>query len=314
MKLDYRVTRLITAKTSEIATYTPMQLKEAILKSEGRVCMGQTYLDSPILLNGATSSELMFAFGADMVMLNGFHFQCPQEANGMQGLTFEELKELVGGRPLGIYMSCQKFDESAKDDPVKQAARQMAYSKENVLKAHSLGASFIVLGGNPGTGTSISDVIKATREVKELLKDDMLVFAGKWEDGIEEKVLGDPLADYDAKEVIKKLIDAGADVIDLPAPGSRHGITVEMVRELVEFVHRYKPGTLAMSFLNSNVEAADQDTIRMITLWMKQTGVDIHAIGDGGFGGGTWPENIYQMAITLKGKAYTWLRMATPRR
>lgn len=314
MKLDYRVTRLITAKTSEIATYTPMQLKEAILKSEGRVCMGQTYLDSPILLNGATSSELMFAFGADMVMLNGFHFQCPQEANGMQGLTFEELKELVGGRPLGIYMSCQKFDESAKDDPVKQAAIQMAYSKENVLKAHSLGASFIVLGGNPGTGTSISDVIKATREVKELLKDDMLVFAGKWEDGIEEKVLGDPLADYDAKEVIKELIDAGADVIDLPAPGSRHGITVEMVRELVEFVHRYKPGTLAMSFLNSNVEAADQDTIRMITLWMKQTGADIHAIGDGGFGGGTWPENIYQMAITLKGKAYTWLRMATPRR
>lgn len=34
MKLDYRITRLITAKASEVAQYTPMQLKEAILKSE----------------------------------------------------------------------------------------------------------------------------------------------------------------------------------------------------------------------------------------------------------------------------------------
>ena len=32
------------------------------------------------------------------------------------------------------------------------------------------------------------------------------------------------------------------------------------------------------------------------------------------FGGGTWPENIYQMSVTLKGKAYTWAQMATPRR
>ena len=105
---------------------------------------------------------------------------------------------------------------------------------------------------------------------------------------------------------------SGADVIDLPAPGSRHGITVEMIRELTEYTHRYKPGTLVMCFLDSNVEIADQDTIRQIAILMKQTGADIHAIGDGGFGGGTWPENIYQLAITMKGKAYTWAKMATP--
>ena len=149
-------------------------------------------------------------------------------------------------------------------------------------------------------------MIKWTKEARAICGDDMLIFAGKWEDGISEKVLGDPLADYDAKN-IKQLIEAGADIIDFPAPGSRHGITVEMIRELIEFTHRN--GVFAMSFLNSNVEAADVDTIRQITLMMKQTGCDVHAIGDG-----TWPENIYQMAITLKGKAYTWAQMATPRR
>lgn len=174
-----------------------------------------------------------------------------------------------------------------------------------------LGVDFIVLGGNPGSGTSIEDVIEATKLVKEICGDDIFLFAGKWEDGIEEKVLGDPLAAYDTKDVIKRLIDAGADCIDLPAPGTRAGITVDMIRELVEYIHRYKPGTLAMSFLNSSVECADEDTIRQVALLMKQTGCDIHAIGDGGFGGCTWPENIYQLSVSIKGKNYTWFRMAS---
>lgn len=311
MKLDYNVTRLITAKPSQIATYTGRQLKEAIFKSEGRVAMGQTYLNSPILMPTCTSTELMFHFGADMVMLNGFNFKDPRKANGMQGFSYEELKRLANGRPVGIYMGCPKEDIDW-NDPRMHELSGMMYSKENVLKAKEWGVSFIVLGGNPNSGTSIKDVIKATKECREVCGEDMLIFAGKWEDGIEEKVLGDPLATYDAYEVIDQLIEAGADIIDFPAPGSRHGITVERIRELIEYTHR--KGALAMSFLNSNVEAADRETIRDIALLMKQTGCDVHAIGDGGFGGGTWPENIYQLAITLKGKAYTWQQMATSNR
>ncbi len=305
------VTRLISAMPSQIATYNGRQLKEAIYKSEGRVLMGQTYLPSPILIEGCTSTELMFAFGADMVLLNGFDFNNIEKVNGMQGCTLKKLKSLVGNRPVGIYMGCPKQDIDYSDPIIAQSASMM-YSKENALKAKKMGANFIILGGNPGTGTSIHDVIRATQECRQVCGEDMLIFAGKWEDGIEEKVLGDPLASYDAKTVIKELIEAGADIIDLPAPGSRHGITVEIVRKLVEYVHRHN--ALAMVFLDSNVEAADRDTIRQITLMMKQTGCDVHAIGDGGFGGGTWPENIYQMSITLKGKAYTWKKMATPLR
>lgn len=311
MKLDYNVTRLITAKPSQIATYTGRQLREAILKSEGRVAMGQTYLKSPVLMPTCTSTELMFHFGADMVMLNGFNFENPRKVNGRQGFDYKELKKLANGRPVGIYMGCPKEDIDW-NDPWMHEMASMMYSKENALKAKEWGVSFIVLGGNPGSGTSINDVIRATRECREVCGEDMLIFAGKWEDGIEEKVLGDPLASYDAYEVIDQLIEAGADIIDFPAPGSRHGITVERIRELIEYTHR--KGALAMSFLNSNVEAADRDTIRSIALLMKQTGCDVHAIGDGGFGGGTWPENIYQLAITLKGKAYTWQQMATSNR
>lgn len=44
MKLDENVKRLISAKASQVSKYTGRQLREAILKSEGRVLMGQTYL------------------------------------------------------------------------------------------------------------------------------------------------------------------------------------------------------------------------------------------------------------------------------
>lgn len=305
------VTRLISASKTEIKKMTPMDLKESILKSEGRVIMGQHLLFAGEgTVRGVTNTELMCAFGADMVMLNTIDLDDLSKNPGLCGLSIKELKERCN-RPVGVYLGCLK--EELNDAGKKQLYRRegMLATKEHVLKAIELGVDFIILGGNPGSGTSIEDVVKTTKWVKELCGDKVFLFAGKWEDGITEKVLGDPLAEYDAKDVIKRLIDAGADCIDLPAPGTRAGITVEMIRELVEFTHRYKPGTLAMSFLNSSVERADTDTIRQVAVLMKQTGVDIHAIGDGGFGGCTWPENIYQLSVSIKGKHYTWFRMAS---
>ena len=65
------VVRLISASKSDFETMTPMDLKESIYKSEGRVIMGQHLLFAGAgLVRGVTNSELMFAFGSDMVLLN----------------------------------------------------------------------------------------------------------------------------------------------------------------------------------------------------------------------------------------------------
>ena len=305
------VKRLINASKSEINKMGPLELKESIYKSEGRVIMGQHLIFAgPGTVMGVTNAELLCSFGADMVMLNTIDLDNFENNPGLCGLTIKELKEKCNC-PIGVYLGCPKKGEKRSDEKTLYRLAGMFATKEHILKAVALGVDFIVLGGNPGSGTSIEDVIEATKLVKEICGDDIFLFAGKWEDGIEEKVLGDPLAAYDTKDVIKRLIDAGADCIDLPAPGTRAGITVDMIRELVEYIHRYKPGTLAMSFLNSSVECADEDTIRQVALLMKQTGCDIHAIGDGGFGGCTWPENLYQLSVSIKGKNYTWFRMAS---
>lgn len=305
------VMRLIGASKTEIHAMTPMELKESIYKSEGRVVMGQHLLFAgPGLVRGVTNTELMFSWGADMVLLNTMDLDHLENNPGLCGLSLKELKARCN-RPIGIYLGCLKTGLGDSGKKVLYRREGMVATREHILKAKELGADFIVLGGNPGTGTSLEDVIAGTRLAKELLGDDMIVMAGKWEDGICEKVLGDPLADYDPKEVIRRLIDAGADCIDFPCPGSRSGITTESIRSLIEYTHRYKPGTLAMCFLNSSVECADPETVRLLALKMKETGADIHAIGDGGFGGCTWPKNIYQLSVSLKGEQYTWFRMAS---
>ena len=304
-------TRLISASKTEIEKMSPMDLKESIFKSEGRVIMGQHLLFAgPGLVRGVTNSELMFAWGADMVMLNTIDLDDMSNNPGLCGLTLKELKERCH-RPIGVYLGCPKEEFNDQGKKALYRGEGMLATEEHIRKCMEIGADFIVLGGNPGSGTSIQDVIACTKKARKICGDQMLICAGKWEDGINEKVLGDPLAVYDAKDIIKHLIDAGADCIDLPAPGSRHGITVEMIRELVEYTHRYKPGTLALTFLNSSVECADPDTIRLIALKMKETGADIHAIGDGGFGGCSSPKNVYQLSVSLKGEHYTWFRMAS---
>ena len=306
------VVRLISASKSDFETMTPMDLKESIYKSEGRVIMGQHLLFAGAgLVRGVTNSELMFAFGSDMVLLNTIDLDNWDNNPGLQGLTYQKLKARCGQRPIGVYLGCPK---AGSEDGGKKALYRregMLCTPEHVQKCVDMGVDFVILGGNPGSGTSITDVVACTRWVKEKYGDKLFVFAGKWEDGINEKVLGDPLAQYDAKDIIRQLIDAGADCIDLPAPGSRNGISVHMIQELVQYVHRYKPGTLAMTFLNSSVEGADPDTVRLIALKMKETGADVHAIGDGGFAGCTSPENIHQLSVSIKGRPYTYFRMAS---
>ena len=302
------VKRIINCSKSDFKAMSPMDLKRSIYKAEGRTIMGQHLLFAGAgHVRGVTNTELMFAFGADMVMLNTFNLNNTDDNPGMQGLSLPELKERCN-RPVGIYLGC-----SGKNKPEEKLydLDGMLATREHIEKAVSLGVDFIVLGGNPGCKTSIEDIVLTTKWVKELYGDKIFLFSGKWEDGIEEKVLGDPMAKRDAKEVIKELIDAGADCIDLPAPGSRHGISPHMIQELVQFVHGYKPGTLVMSFLNSSVESADPDTIRQIALKMKETGADIHAIGDGGFGGCSSPENVHQLSVSIKGRHYTYFRMAS---
>lgn len=303
-----KVKRLIDCTFDEMQELNAIQLKESILRSEGRVICGQTNTLCLPHITGATNMEMVAAMGSDMIMVNTYHLKDNSYNVGLCGLTFERIKELTRNL-VGIYLECpHNIDDNNLSESRKEYFAGRIATMENIEKALDIGANFIVLGGNPGMGTTLDVVIEATKKVKEIVGNRCLIMAGKWEDGVDEKVLGDPLADYDTKDIIKQLVEAGADVITFPAPGSRHGITVEIIRELVEYTHRLD--AVALCFLDSSVEGADEDSIRLISLWMKQTGADIHTIGDAGYPGMPIPENIYTMSMAIRGRRFTFQRIA----
>ena len=107
---------------------------------------------------------------------------------------------------------------------------------------------------------------------------------------------------------MKDFVDAGADIILLPAPGTVPGITMDYVRELVSYAHSL--GALTITAIGTSQEGADTDTIKQIALMCKMTGTDIHHLGDAGYGGMALPENIMAYSIAVRGIRHTYHRMA----
>lgn len=303
-----KLTRFIDCTYDQMEEMTASEMKRSIMMSEGRVLCAQTNSICPNHVAGVTNLEVCAAMGPDMIMVNTYHLNNDMYNPSFKGVSFPRLKEL-SKCCLGVYLECS---EGGNDSDFSLAGNDYlagrVATKDNLEKVIDLGAKFLVLGGNPGMGTKLDIVIESVRKAKEIIGDRCLIMAGKWEDGVDEKVLGDPMADYDAKKVIKQLVDAGTDVITLPAPGSRHGITVECIRDLTIYAHQL--GAAVLCFLDSSVEGADEETIRQICILMKQTGADIHAIGDAGYAGMPVPENIYTMSIALRGRRFTFKRMA----
>lgn len=315
------VKRILDCTGTDFANMSADDLKLSIRLAEGRTILAQSFNGmGHSLVDGVTNPEIGAAFGADILMLNGYSLDEKSPlfgirtydaySGGMITIRVNGLKKWVK-RPIGIYLECV---EAVKDPSRQGLTVGRSATEENFHKVVEEGADFLILGANPKMNSKIEDIIEATKLAGKTVKGKVLIFSGKWEDGVYEKVLGDPLAKKPAKEFIDELIDAGADVINFPSPGSRQGITTDMIRELVEYVHKKSPETMTMSFIDGSVEGADVDTIRMIALESRETGADIHAIGDAGLGGMSVPENIYQLSLTVKGRRLTYKRMGRTNR
>src|SRR5699024_5137536 len=110
------------------------------------------------------------------------------------------------------------------------------------------------------------------------------------------------------KDIVKDFINAGCDIILLPAPGTVPGMTIEYVRNLVEYTHSL--GMMTLTTIGTSQEGADEQTIRNIGLYSKMTGTDIHHLGDAGMSTGmATPENIMIYSIAIRGKRHTYRRM-----
>ena len=298
--------RYIDCSARELAAYHKKELLQSIADSEGRVLAAETIgTVTPMLVN-ITNAEFVTSLGADIIMLNIFDVDHPV-INGLPEVapedTIHEVKRLTG-RMVAINLEPAAVRNDGEKSVWSLTEGRRA-TVENAKKAADMGVDMIVLTGNPGVGVDNRAITKALADLNEAVGDRVILTAGKMHaSGIlseaGEKIL--------TKEDAETFIEAGADVLLLPAPGTVPGFTMEHAAELIKTAH--EKGVLAMTTIGTSQEGADEETIRQIALMCKIAGADIHHIGDSGYMGMALPENITAYSVAIRGKRHTYRRMA----
>ena len=298
--------RLIDTTAKELTSYNKAELLTAISESEGRTLAAETIgTVTPMLVN-ITNAEFAASLGADLIMLNIFDVNNPI----IQGLpqtspedTIREVKRLTG-RMVAINPEPAVI-RNEREESVWNLTTGRQATVENARKAADMGVDMIVLTGNPGVGVDNEAIIQALSRLKEAVGDRVMLTAGKMHaSGIISEAGEKILTEKD----VEAFVDAGADVILLPAPGTVPGITMEYAGNLIRKAH--EKGALAMTTIGTSQEGADDATVRQIALMCKMAGADIHHIGDSGYMGMALPENITAYSVAIRGKRHTYRRMA----
>lgn len=297
--------RLIDTTARELTSYNKAELLTAISDSEGRTLAAETIgTVTPMLVN-ITNAEFVASLGADLIMLNIFDVNDPI----IQGLpqtspedTIREVKRLTG-RMVAINLEPAVIKDGQEESVWNLTTGRQA-TVENARKAADMGVDMIVLTGNPGVGVDNEAIIQALSRLKEAVGDRVILTAGKMHaSGIISEAGEKILTEKD----VEAFVDAGADVILLPAPGTVPGITMEYAGNLIRKAH--EKGALAMTTIGTSQEGADEATVRQIALMCKMAGADIHHIGDSGYMGMALPENITAYSVAIRGKRHTYRRM-----
>lgn len=298
--------RYIDCSARELAAYHKKELLQSIADSEGRVLAAETIgTVTPMLVN-ITNAEFVTSLGADIIMLNIFDVDHPV-INGLPEVapedTIHEVKRLTG-RMVAVNLEPAAVRNDGEKSVWSLTEGRRA-TVENAKKAADMGVDMIVLTGNPGVGVDNRAITKSLADLNEAVGDRVILTAGKMHaSGIlseaGEKIL--------TKEDAETFIEAGADVLLLPAPGTVPGFTMEHAAELIKTAH--EKGVLAMTTIGTSQEGADEATIRQIALMCKMAGADIHHIGDSGYMGMALPENITAYSVAIRGKRHTYRRMA----
>ena len=299
--------RILDCHASDFKKMSARNLLDSIAASEGRVIACETIGSFMPMLGDITNAEFVSAMGADILLLNLFDVQKPV-INALPGCapedTIRKIKELTG-RPVGINLEPIEEEIAGQYEGMWAMTGGRKATLENAKRAADMGVNMILLTGNPGMGVKNTAIVRTLRLYKQELGDRLILAAGKMHAA---GVLTEGAENIITKEDVKSFVDAGADIILLPAPGTVPGITMEYVRSLVTYAHSL--GALTITAIGTSQEGADTDTIRQIALMCKMTGTDIHHLGDAGYGGMALPENIMAYSIAVRGIRHTYHRMA----
>jgi hypothetical protein len=298
--------RMLDLRPAQLIKLNGKELMDSIRASEGRTVACEIVCPVMPLFYDVTNAELAAAFGADMIILNLYDVLEPYifGIKPETGETAVQRLKRLAGRPVGVNLEPIDMRSSVVGERISIGKGRTA-TRENARLAYEQGAALIVLTGNPKTGVTNESILKAIRDIREELSDSIALAAGKMHGAGIGSEMGEKIM---SEKDVENFIDAGADIILVPAPGTVPGITVEFVKSIADIAH--KRGVMIMTTIGTSQEGADINTIRNIALNCKMAGADIHHIGDAGYTGVAVPENITAYSIAIRGVRHTYRRMA----
>ncbi|SHI91943.1 hypothetical protein SAMN02745975_00887 [Geosporobacter subterraneus DSM 17957] len=298
--------RILDMRPKDLVKLDGKQLLDSIRAAEGRTIICEILCPVMPLLFDVTNAELVAAFGADIILLNFYDTQKPAifGITPQEGESPIEAVKRLSGRAVGVNLE--------PVDPNKEVLGQRSIlepgriaTRETMRRAYEQGAQIITLTGNPKTGVSNDQIERAIREAREELGDRIIIIAGKMHSAGTGGEMSEGIVN---KSVIGSFLNAGADIILLPAPGTVPGITLEFVKEMGDFIHQR--GGMLLTTIGTSQEGSDGDTVKSIALYAKMAGADCHHIGDAGYTGIAVPENIMTYSVAIRGRRHTYRRMA----
>jgi len=298
------VKRLLDAQASDLKGLSAKEKLESIKLSEGRVLVTENIGAFPPILGDVSNAELATAMGSDILLFNMFDV----EQNIINGISSDQplkkVKELTN-RLVGVNLEpALKIEED--DDNFWKLTKGRLATLENVQKLIDQEVDILVLTANPGTGITNEDLFNAIKEIKNKFGDQIIIASGKMHSAGSLTENGEKLL---SEQVVKDFIEAGTDIVMIPAPGTVPGFDLATVKKYVNLIHEYD--RICLTAIGTSQEGADTDTIRTIAINSKMAGTDMHHIGDSGLSPGiASPENIMTYSFAIKGKRHTFRRIA----
>ena len=130
--------RLLNMSASDFAATSPMDLKQAILASEGRTIMAEN-VPSSQFLGGVTNAEIERAAGADLLLFNALDVFDPVIAGIPDDLNENPVTwvKRACGRPIGVNLEPvdneAEMSESRTEIPMGRRVSPKTLEKANEL-------------------------------------------------------------------------------------------------------------------------------------------------------------------------------------
>ncbi|MFE0805805.1 hypothetical protein [Streptomyces sp. NPDC058812] len=241
----------------------------------------------------AHALQLARAFGADVLVLDSIQGVWDGDTWNFPVLgRYTDLHAVSQdlGRPICVVLR-------TGDVPVPGRATPW-----NAQRLADQGAAAIWVTDDAATSASYADLTRDVARIRSLVGPEVSLWAGRApQDG--------PLGARTGAAGPMRLAEAGADMVFLAAPGPGSGTAaVESAVRAARMLQR--AGVLVAVTGRAESEPADTPGITDAVRAARVMGVDAHLLGSGPLGPHLDPELLYHYSLEVRGREFTWRRMA----